>query len=276
VLSDAGDTAAQEQEKRMIHKTAVIEPGAEIGDGVRAGPFAYVESGARVGDGCVLGPHVSILRYASIGPGCHVHAGAVLGDLPQDRDFKEADSWVRIGSGCLIREGVTVHRGTKPDTTTEVGDGCFLMAFSHLAHNVRLGRGVIVANGALLAGYVEVGDGAFISGNCVVHQFVRIGRLAMLGGGAAVSKDVPPFCMVHPLAVNRVIGLNVVGLRRAGMGPEVRKEIQQAFAMLYRSGLNVSQAVSGIRESFSGGPAGELADFAESSERGLCALRETG
>ncbi len=255
----------------MIHQTAVVEDGAEIGVDVQIGPFAYVAAGARIGEGCILGPHVTVLGGATLGPGCRVHAGAVIGDEPQDLAFQPGTrSFVRIGSACLIREGVTIHRGTKPETATEVGDGCFLMANSHLAHNVRLGRRVIVANGSLLAGYVEVGDGAFISGNTGVHQFVRIGRLAMLGGAAGFSKDVPPFCMTKSGWFNRVAGLNVVGLKRAGVAPEVRLQLKQAYAMLYRSGLNVSQAVARMKTAFPDGPARELWEFAEASKRGIC------
>jgi UDP-N-acetylglucosamine acyltransferase len=254
----------------MIHPTAVVEPGADIGRDVAIGPFAYVQAGARVGDGCVIGPHASILRFTSVGSGCRIHAGAVLGDLPQDLSFKETESFVRIGSGCVVREGVTIHRGTKPGTATEVGDGCYLMAFSHLAHNVKLGANVIMANGALLGGYVEVGDRVFISGHCGVHQFVRIGRVAMLGGASAVSKDVPPFCTTRPMTLNKMLSVNVVGMRRAGIATADREAIRQAFRLLYHSGLNVSQALAAIRESVSSGPALELCEFVAQSKRGIC------
>ena len=258
----------------MIHKTAVIDAGAELGRDVTVGPFSYIEADVRVGDGCVIGPHVSILRYTSLGANCRVHAGAVLGDLPQDTAFKQCESWARIGANCLIREGVTIHRGTKPGTVTEIGDDCFLMAFSHFAHNVRLGKGVIVANGALLGGYVEVGGRAFISGNCLIHQFVKVGRLAMLGGGSAASKDVPPFCTLRTLSLNTVAGLNVVGMRRANLSPEEREEIKRAFKILYKSGLNVSQSVEKIRETFTSGPALEFCAFIEESKRGICGFGE--
>lgn len=254
----------------MIHETAVIDPGAELGRDVTIGPFSYIEADVRIGDGCVVGSHVSIMRYTLLGSNCRVHAGAVLGDLPQDTAFKQCESWVRIGADCLIREGVTIHRGTKQGTVTEIGDGCFLMAFSHFAHNVRLGKSVIVANGALLGGYVEVGDRAFISGNCLMHQFVKVGRLAMLGTGCAATKDVPPFCMLRNVALNTVAGLNVVGMRRAGLSSQERDEIKRAFKILYQSGLNVSQAAGKIKETFDSGPALEFCAFIEDSKRGIC------
>jgi len=255
----------------MIHKTAIIDVAAELGKDVSVAPFAYIEGNVRIGDNCVIGPHASVLRYTTLGEKCIVHAGAVLGDLPQDLAFSGCDSFVKIGANCVIREGVTVHRGTKPGTTTEIGDNCFLMGFSHFAHNVKLGKNVIVVNGALLAGYVEVGDRAFISGNVVVHQFVRIGRLAMLGGGCGVSKDVPPFCTVSPLAVNTVLGLNIVGMRRAGLTPEQRMEVKRAFKILYGSGLNTREAVQEIADTMKSELAREFVSFVQSSKRGICA-----
>jgi UDP-N-acetylglucosamine acyltransferase len=253
-----------------IHPSAVIEDGAHIGDGVEVGPFAYIASGARIGDNCKIGPHTTIYGYTTLGMGCRVHAGAVLGDLPQDFGFEDGDSSVRIGDGCLIREGVTVHRGSKPGTETVIGDHCMLMAFSHFAHNVQLEPDVIVANGALLGGYVSVGSRAFISGNVAVHQFARVGRLAMLGGGAMISKDVPPFCTIRPAMENVVGGLNVIGMRRAGLLPADRSDVKAAFKTLYRSGLNVSQARERIGEQFPSGPGREFYDFVLASERGIC------
>ena len=253
-----------------IHPTAVIDSGARLGADVSVGPFAVIERQVEVGAGCVIGPHVTILPHTTLGPGCQVHAGAVLGDLPQDLGFKGDETWVRIGARCVSREGVTIHRGTKPGTATEVGDECFLMATAHLAHNVKLGSRVIIANGTMLGGYVQVGERAFISGAVVIHQFVRIGRLAMLGGQVGLSKDVPPFCTALSGVVNTVVGLNVVGMRRAGLGTAERQSIKEAFALLYRSGLNVSQAVERIRAAVPAGPALELAEFVAHSQRGIC------
>ena len=255
-----------------IHETAIVGSGADIGKGVTVGPFSYIEDGSVIGDGSIIGPRVSILRHTTLGPCCEVHSGAVLGDTPQDTGFEGGESFLTVGANCTIREGVTLHRGTREGSATEIGDKCFLMAFSHCAHNVRLGKGVIVANGALLGGYVEVGDGAFISGNCLIHQFVKIGRLVMLGGGCGVSKDAPPFCLLAPMQINTVAGLNLVGLKRAGVSPAERKDIKAAFRTLYRSGLNAGDAERAIRESFPDGPVREMADFIERSERGICSM----
>ncbi len=253
----------------VIHPTAVIESSAQLGD-VTVGPFAYIDHHVKIGDGCVIGPHVTILQHSSLGSSCRVHAGAVLGDLPQDLAFQEAESYVQIGANCVIREGVTVHRGTQPGTTTEVGHGCLLMAFSHVGHNVRLGNKVILTNGAVLGGYVEVGDRAFISANCLVHQFTRIGRLTMLSGGCAIHKDVPPFCITRGLQPSTVMGLNVVGMRREGLSSEERLILKRAFKILYQSNLNVSQAVAKLEAEFTSDLVLELCQFVKSSRRGIC------
>lgn len=253
-----------------IHPTAVIEPGAELGDNITIGAFAYIEAGAKLGHGCTIGPHVTIFRHTTLGDRCQVHAGAVLGDLPQDLAFKREDSYVRIGSNCVIRENVTIHRGTKAGSVTEVGNDCLLMAQSHLAHNVKLGDHVIVANGALLAGYVEVGDRAFISGNCLVHQFTRVGRLAMMSGASAVQKDVLPFCITRSVSPNTIMGLNVVGLRRAGFTPNDRRLLKQALMVVYNSGLNISQATEKLEQDFDSELVQELCEFIRGSKRGIC------
>lgn len=254
----------------MIHPTAVIESSAQLGKEVTVGPFSYIDHSVNVGDGCVIGPHVTILRYSSLGSGCRVHAGAVLGDLPQDLAFQAAESYVRIGANCVIREGVTVHRGTQPGTTTEIGHDCLLMALSHVGHNVKLGNKVILTNGAVLGGYAEVGDRAFISANCLVHQFTRVGRLTMLSGGCAIHKDVPPFCMTRGLEASTVMGLNVVGLRREGLSSEERLLLKRAFKILYQSNLNVSQAVTRLEAEFTSDLVLELIQFIRSSRRGIC------
>ncbi len=256
----------------MIHKTAIIDPGAELGNDVEIGPFTVIESDVTIGDGTVIGPNVSIKPYTSIGPHCNIHAGAVLGGIPQDVNFKGGKSFVTIGANCQIREGVTINHGTQTDSVTEIGDDCFLMAFSHFGHKVKLGRKVIVANGALLAGYVEVGDQAFISGNCVLHQFITVGRLSMLGGGCGVSKDVPPFCLLKPIALNAIAGLNSVGLRRSTLTTKDRQEIKEAFKLLFLSGLNVSHALEKIKAAYPTGPASEFSTFIDKSERGICVM----
>jgi UDP-N-acetylglucosamine acyltransferase len=255
-----------------IHPTAVVHSAARLGTGVQVGPGAVIEADVEIGADSHIGPHAVVLSGTRMGARCRVHSGAVLGDAPQDLAYQGAPSWVEIGDECVFREGVTVHRGTKEGSITRVGHRCFLMANSHVAHNCVLADEVILANGVLLGGYVEVGARAFISGNAVVHQFCRVGRLAMLSGLSAASKDVPPFCILENSTSNTIAGLNVVGMRRAGFSPDQRAEIKRAFRMLYRSGLNVDQAVEQMKSAFPAGPAAELWQFAESAKRGICAI----
>lgn len=251
-----------------VHPSSVVDAAARLGAGVVIGPFCRVGPGVVLGARARLDSHVAILGETRVGEDCHLHAGAVVGDRPQDLAYDGAESSVEIGARCEIREGVTIHRGTKAGSATRVGDDCLLMANSHLAHNVRLGDGVIVANGALLAGYVEIGDGAFVSGNCLIHQFVRVGRLAMLSGGTAAKRDVPPFMMTRELS-SAVMGLNVVGLSRAGVAAEERCALKRAFKLLYRSGLNISQALERIEREIDSELVGELCEFVRRSERGV-------
>ncbi|MDD2240925.1 MAG: acyl-ACP--UDP-N-acetylglucosamine O-acyltransferase [Kiritimatiellae bacterium] len=254
----------------MIHPTAIVEPGADIGADVHIGPHAYVAATSRLGDRCVLAPHAVVLDNTTLGARCTVHAGAVIGDLPQDLSFGGGPSFVVIGDDCTFREGVTIHRGTQSDTTTRIGDHVYMMANSHAAHNCEVGDHVIMANGAALGGYVTVGERAFIGGNTGIHQFCHIGRLAMVASCCFISKDLPPFCCTVSSANSRIAGLNVVGLRRAGFTPAQRKQIKQVFTTLYRSGLNTSQACEKFRADSDNPFAAEIVDFIDRATRGLC------
>jgi UDP-N-acetylglucosamine acyltransferase len=179
-------------------------------------------------------------------------------------------SRVVVGEGTRIGEYVTIHRGTTDGSETVVGGGCFLMGGAHLAHNVRLGDGVIIANNALLGGYVHVEDRVFIGGGCVFHQHIRVGRLAICQGASAFSKDIPPFVIAAER--NGVAGLNVVGLRRAGMDSAERAEIKRAFDLLYRSGKNATQAIAAARAGDWGDAGRAFWDFvAAAKKKGLCA-----
>ena len=254
----------------MIHPTAIVEPGAQLGAGVQIGPGAYVAATVRLGDGCVLAPHAVVLGHTTLGARCKVHSCAVIGDLPQDLSFGGEPSFVVIGDDCTFREGVTVHRGTKPGTTTRLGHHVFMMANSHVAHNCEVGDHVVCANSVALGGYVVVGERCFLGGNAGVHQFCHIGRLAMVGACGLVSKDLPPFCISAPSMNSYVAGLNRVGLRRAGFTAEQRAQIKQAFNVLYRSGLNATQAEERLRAETGNPFAAEFADFLGHSTRGLC------
>ena len=209
----------------MIHPTAVIAPGAKIGADVEIGPYAVIDGEVTVGDGVRIGPHVHLTGCTTIGAGTKIHTGAVIGDEPQDLHNTGEGCTTVIGKACIIREYVTVHRGAMPGTSTVVGDGVLLMAFSHLGHNCVLGNNSIIANATLLAGHVEVGEKAFISGACVVHQFCRIGPFAIVGGKSGIGQDVPPYCMYQ---FGGVAGPNAIGLRRNGFDTTARAQIRKA------------------------------------------------
>lgn len=258
--------------KPLIHPTAVIHPDARLGAGVEVGPFAAIEGAAQIGDRCIIQAHAIIGAHVVIGPENTIGYGAVVGGDPQDLAFKpEVESRVRIGARNRIREYCTLHRGTTPGSETVVGDDCFLMAGTHLGHNVRLGNRVIIANNVLLAGHVIVEDNVFLGGGGVFHQHIRVGRLAVTQGGSRFSKDIPPFVMAA--GRNQAIGLNVIGLRRAGLSPEQRREVKAAFDLLYRRGLNTSQAFAAAGERTWGAEARAFFDFvAGAKKRGYCAL----
>jgi UDP-N-acetylglucosamine acyltransferase len=252
-----------------IHPTAIVDPQAQLGADVEIGPYAIIDGPVKVGDRTRVLALAHLSGDLEIGPDCQIHMGAVLGHLAQDRGLAGKGGGVTVGARNIIREYVTVHRASKPDHRTVLGEDNFLLACSHVGHDCRVGRLNTIANGALLAGYVVVGDRAFISGNVVIHQFVKIGSLAMLGGQARVTKDVPPFMTVE--GNSKVRGLNIVGMRRAGMTAEQRHRVKEAFWILYRSGLNVPNAVAQIKRLEPSPEVTAILDFIEHSGRGLCA-----
>jgi UDP-N-acetylglucosamine acyltransferase len=259
-----------------IHPTATIHPKAELGEGVSVGPYAVIGEDVRLGEGTIVGPHVVIDGWTTIGRHCDIGVGAVLGGPPQDLKYRGQRSFLRIGDHTCIREYVTVHRSAEEDGVTSIGAHDFLMAYTHVAHDCRLGDYVIMVNYAGLSGYVEVEDRAFISGHNAVHQFVRIGYLAMVSGASRVVKDIPPF-MIAEGNPTRIRGLNVVGMRRLGLGPKVRGELRHAYRLLYRSGLNISQALEGMRqEGLTSGEVRRLITFIEGAKRGICGGLRSG
>jgi UDP-N-acetylglucosamine acyltransferase len=251
-----------------IHQTAIVSPKAKIDPSVEIGPYAIIEENVTIGPNCRIGPHAIIKRYTTMGEGNKLHAGAVIGDDPQDLSFEDKPSYVRMGDHNVIREYVTIHRGTAPDSETVIGNHCFLMACSHVAHNCRLDDHVIMANGVLLAGYVSVGERAFISGNTVIHQFTRIGRLCMISGGSRMVMDLPPFMMGH--GDSDCIGINRVGMKRAGFTGKQVLEVRAAYRLLYLSGKSFSKAVAEVEASNPSEPVQEVIDFIrEASKRGI-------
>ncbi|TDU72942.1 acyl-[acyl-carrier-protein]--UDP-N-acetylglucosamine O-acyltransferase [Prosthecobacter fusiformis] len=257
----------------MIHPTALIHPSAQIDSTAEIGPYVIVDGPAEIGPGCRLEAHSQIVGQVKMGAGTVIGRAAIIGGDPQDLGFKtETESGVILGEANVIREHVTIHRGSKPGSFTRIGDGNFIMASAHLAHDVVLGNKNILANACLLAGHITVGSHTFIGGGAVFHQFIRIGDYCVIQGNGGFGKDIPHFCAAH--RINRLMGLNVIGLRRQGFSSEQRASIKQMFHLLFSSGRNLSQAVAAAREKEWSEPAQRLLDFvATPSKRGICALQ---
>ena len=256
----------------MIHPTAVVDPKAEIDPSVEIGPYAVIEAGVRIGPDCTIGPHVHILGRTRIGRNNRFATGCVIGEAPQDLKYKGEPTGLVIGDNNIFREHVTIHRSNTPEEETVIGNDNFLMAHSHVAHNCRLGNGIIMANGALLGGHVIVEDRAFISGNCLVHQFVRVGELAIMQGGSAISLDLPPFTIAR--GDNSISGLNVVGLRRAGLSREERLELRRLYHLIFLRGLRLEEALELARKEAQSPWGHKLIHFLETSRRGFCRPRK--
>lgn len=208
-----------------------------------------------------------VKRYTSLGADNVVHEGAILGGEPQDLAYQEAPTELRIGNRNRIREGVTIHRGSSPGSPTTIGDDCFLMANSHVAHDDAIGNGVILANNVALAGHVTIGERAFLSGGVVVHQFCRVGRLAMIGGQAKVVQDCLPFVITDG-APARARGLNLVGLRRAGIDAGQMGALKEGYRLLFRSALPLAAALERLA-ALHDPLVDELAGFIQASKRGF-------
>jgi UDP-N-acetylglucosamine acyltransferase len=228
--------------KMAVHPTAIVDPDARLGNDVEIGPLAVVEEGTVIGDRCEIRAHATIKRFTTLGSDNTVHEGAVLGGEPQDVAFTGAESRLVIGQRNRIREGVTIHRSTKPGGTTVVGSDCFLMAYAHVAHDNRIGDGAILANNVALAGHVEIGDRAFLGGLAGAHQFCRVGRLAMIGGLSKVVQDCLPFVITDGSPA-RARGLNVVGLRRAGIEAAQLRTLKEAYRLLLQGSLPLETAL---------------------------------
>ncbi|MHB0912503.1 MAG: acyl-ACP--UDP-N-acetylglucosamine O-acyltransferase [Armatimonadota bacterium] len=229
----------------LIHETAIIDPSAEIGEGVEVGAYSIIGRDVVIGSGTVVAHHVVIDPYTTIGRDCQISSGAILGGNPQDQKFKGEKSFLIIGDRNILREHVTMHRATGEGNVTRIGDDNMLMAYCHVGHNCTLGSNITMANTVGISGHVEVESRVVIGGMVGVHQFVRIGKLAMVGGYSKVTQDVPPFMMVDGRPM-KVYDLNVIGLRRSGVTANVRSGLRQAYKLLYRSNLNHSQAIETI------------------------------
>jgi UDP-N-acetylglucosamine acyltransferase len=252
----------------MIHKTAIVHPKAQLDSTVRVGPYAIIDEHVTLGRECIVGPRAYITGHTTAGAKNHFFAGAVIGEAPQDLKYHDEPTCVRIGEANVFREHVTVHRSNSVEEDTVIGSHNFLMTNSHVGHNARVGNHIIIANGALLAGHVQVADRVFISGNCLLHQFVRVGTLAMMQGGSGISQDLPPFTIAR--GDNGICGLNIVGLRRAGFSPELRRELKRLYLVLFRGGRKLREAIEEAGDEFHSDAAKVMLDFVASSKRGIC------
>ncbi|HEX6627184.1 MAG TPA: acyl-ACP--UDP-N-acetylglucosamine O-acyltransferase [Gemmatimonadaceae bacterium] len=255
--------------KSRVHSTAIISPEAEIATDVEIGPYAIVGDNCTVGPGCVISPRATLERNVTLGANVKVGIGTILGGLPQDLKFAGEETTVEIGEGTVIREYTTINRGTAQSFKTTVGKNCLLMSYVHLAHDCHIGNNVILSNVVQLAGHVTVEDRAIVSGLTAAHQFVRIGRQSFIGGCSRVSKDIPPFLKAVGNPV-KLYGLNTVGLQRGGMDDNTIRELKRAYRLLFRSDLNVTQAIERAQNELEGLPeVRELLRFVEESERGV-------
>jgi len=253
----------------QIHPTAIIDSSAVIGMDVKVGPHSIIGPGCVLGDGCAIGSSVAIHRWTELGPGVKVWHGASLGGDPQDLKYRGAPSRVVIGANTVVREFVTVNLSTTEGHVTTVGKDCFLMAYCHVAHECVVGDGVILANCVSLAGHVTIEDFAIIGGLTPVHQFTRVGRYCMIGGSSAVQKDVVPYVRAFGIPL-RVYGLNAIGLTRRGFTAEQKSLLKRAYRIIFRSGLNTSQALARVRGELPQTPEiGHLVAFIEGSQRGI-------
>jgi len=233
--------------KTEIHPTALIDPSAEIAAGAAVGAYSIIGKNCVIGENTRIDAHVIIETNTTIGSDCVVMSGSVLGGNPQDYKFHGEDTYLRIGSGNIIREYVTIHRASGDGQATTMGDNNMLMAYCHIGHNCRLGSNITMANYVGISGHALVEDKVVFGGIVGVHQKVRVGKLAMVGGFSKVVQDVPPFAMADGRP-SRVLDLNVIGLRRSNVTAKVRTDLKQVYKLLYRSNLNVTQALEAIDE----------------------------
>lgn len=252
-----------------IHPTAVVDPGATLGEGLEIGPYCVVGAGVYLGDRCKLQSHVVIQGPTQIGADNEFYAFACIGQRSQDLKYVSEPTYLTIGDGNTFREFVTVHRATAPHGVTKVGHRGNFLSYSHIAHDCTVGDDVVFSNNGTLAGHVEVEDRATIGGLTAVHQFCRVGRLAITGGCSKIVQDVPPFMMADGNPGN-IRHINQVGLERAGVEKTTIRAIKDAFRILYRSNLNTGQALERMRAELGQVPeVMQLVDFVASSKRGI-------
>jgi len=229
-----------------IHPTAIIDPQAELDSSVEVGPYAVIEGNVQIAEGCKIGPRALIASGTRMDKNVIVHHCATIGTMPQDLKFGGEDTVLKIGENTILREYTTLNRGTTWSGESVIGKNCFMMAYSHLAHDCHLGDNIIMANSVQLGGHSFIGDWSIIGGGSVVLQFTKIGKHAMIGGGLRIVQDICPYALIggYPLKIS---GVNLIGLKRRGFTSKDVKPIKDAFKFLFYSGMNTSQAVERIK-----------------------------
>ncbi len=230
-----------------IHPTAIVSDDAQLGENVTVHPYTLIEDSTKIGAGCKIGPFAVVRRGTILGENCEVHTGAVLGEPPQDLKYHGEDTYLIIGKNNLIREFVTLHRATGEGEATEIGEGNLIMAYSHAGHNCKIGNHCLISNDAGISGHVVIEDYVNIGGKVGIHQFVTIGTMAMIGGMSRITRDVPPYCLVEGNPAEPR-GINVRGLQRHDVSEESIAALRRAFRLIFRSDLNVSQALAKLEE----------------------------
>jgi UDP-N-acetylglucosamine acyltransferase len=256
----------------LIHPTAIIEPGARLHPSVRVGAYSIIESGAALGAGCIVETCARVYGRTSMGRGNRLCHGVTLGSEPQDLGYTaERAKPLTIGDDNHFKEGVNISHGIKYDTGTRIGSRNLFMAYSHVGHDCTVGDDNIFANTATLAGHVELDHHVLVSGQVAIHQFCRVGAYVMIGGVSGVPKDVPPFVMVNGQRA-RILGLNLVGLKRNGFDQARRTRIKAAYQLLFRSGLRLDTALERLKQEIPGPDTAQIVAFCRASERGVTAF----
>jgi UDP-N-acetylglucosamine acyltransferase len=257
-----------------IHPTAIVDPGAELGEGVEIGPYSVVGKHVRLGDGVVLRSHVVIDGYTELGAGTQVFPFAALGEIPQDVKHKGENTRLEIGARNMIREQVTIHPGTAVGGgTTRVGDDNMILVNAHIGHDCQVGSHVILANNVMLAGHVTVEDYAYLAGGVAVQQRLRVGESVMLGGMSGLVLDAAPFTLLNGYPA-RVIKLNRINLERRGLSKQRIELVERAFRLIFREGLTAHEAYARVRAELPESPEAErMVAFLEKSEHGFARRR---
>jgi UDP-N-acetylglucosamine acyltransferase len=253
-----------------IHETAIIHPGAQLGEDMEIGPYSIIEENVKIGSGTKIGPYVHLEGWTSIGKDCRIFTGATIGNESKDLKYKAGDrSFVTIGDGNVIREYASISRATGKDGTTEIGNDNLIMTYVHIAHDCKIGDNTVLASFATLGGHVVIEDRAIIGAQASFHQFVRVGTMALAGACAKVVQDIPPYVISDGYPA-RIRCLNTVGLKRNKLSAQSRRLLKRAYRLLFRSNLNRTQAVKRVRKEVEMCEEVEhLLEFIEASQRGI-------